>query len=219
MILFGRRRTGSGEKLAQDAAIMAKVIVDQLTYQTVLALLEVAFAEDPLEFGQNPEQLARHILTQQGLKQYYGLLRLDIGLTMPVIGLGASASSYYPEVGARLSCEMILPKYAEVANAVGAVVGQVTMRESGSVTAPSEGLYRAHLDQGPEDYSGEKAALDALEKELREKALAKARSTGAEDIQMHVAKDIRKAQTENREIFVEATLTVEASGRPRIAHS
>ena len=219
MVLFGRRRTGAGEKLAQDAAIIAKVIVDQLTHQTVLALLEVAFAEDPLDFGQSPEQLARHVLTQQGLKQHNGLLRLNMGLNVPVIGLGASASSYYPEVGARLSCEMILPKYAEVANAVGAVVGRVTMRESGSVTAPSEGLYRAHLDQGPEDYSCEKAALDALEKELREKALAKARSTGAEDIQMHVAKDIRKAQTENREIFVEATLTVEASGRPRIAHS
>ena len=114
---------------------------------------------------------------------------------------------------------MILPKYAGVANAIGAVVGRVTIRESGSITAPSEGLYRVHLDQGPEDYSSEKTALEALEKKLREKAHAKARTTGAEDIQMHVAKDIRKAQVENREIFVEATLTVEASGRPRIAHS
>ena len=51
---------------------------------------------------------------------------------------------------------MNLPKYAEVANAVGAVVGRVTMRESGSVTAPSEGLYRVYLDQGPADYSSEK---------------------------------------------------------------
>lgn len=219
MILFGRRRTGSGERLAQDAAIMAKVIVDQLTHQTVLALLEVAFVEDPLDFGQSPEQLARHVLTQQGLKQHNGLLRLNMGLNAPVIGLGASASSYYPDVGARLSCDMILPKYAGVANAIGAVVGRVTIRESGSITAPSEGLYRVHLDQGPEDYSSEKTALEALEKKLREKALAKARTTGAEDIQMHVAKDIRKAQLENREIFVEATLTVEASGRPRIAHS
>ncbi|MDG2230693.1 MAG: hydantoinase/oxoprolinase family protein [Paracoccaceae bacterium] len=219
MILFGRRRAGSGEKLAQDPPTMAKIIVDQLTHQTVLALLEVAFVEDPLDFGQGPEQLARHILTQQGLNQHNGLLRLSMGLNVPVIGLGASASSYYPDVGARLSCDMILPKYAEVANAIGAVVGRVTMRESGSVTAPSEGLYRVHLDQGPQDYNSEEMALDVLEQRLREKALCKAQATGAEDIQTHVAKDIRKAMAENREIFVEATLTVEASGRPRIAHS
>ena len=35
----------------------------------------------------------------------------------------------------------------------------------------------------------------------------------------NVRDNLRKAMAENREIFVEATLTVEASGRPRIAHS
>ena len=145
MIVFGRRRR-AGEQLAQDAAFMAKVILDQLTHQTVLASLVVAFAEDPLDFGQCPEKLARYIMTLQSLNHHSGLLRLDMELNVPVIRLGASASSYYLEVGAGLSCKMILPKYAEVANAVGALVGRVTIRESGSVTAPSARLYRAHLD-------------------------------------------------------------------------
>lgn len=219
LLLFGRWRTGSGEQLAHDPTAMAKIIVDQLTNQTVLALLEVAFVEDSLDFGHSPEHLASHVLTQRGLQKHKGLLKLSMGLTLPIIGLGASASTYYPEVGERLSCDTILPKHADVANAIGAVVGRVTMRESGSVTTPSEGLYRVHLETGPKDYSSEQKALDALEKNLREKALAKVRATGAEDIQVSVSKDIRKAHAENRDIFVEATFTAEASGRPRIANS
>ena len=41
--LFGRQRTGAGEMLAKDPQTMARIIVDQLTQQTVLALLETAF--------------------------------------------------------------------------------------------------------------------------------------------------------------------------------
>ncbi len=70
---------------------------------------------------------------------------------MPVIGLGASASTYYPAVGTQLGCEMILPRHAGVANAIGAVVGRVTLRKTWVVTSPSEGCYRVHFETGPQD--------------------------------------------------------------------
>ena len=44
-------------------------------------------------------------------------------------------------------------------------------------------------------------------------------AAGAEDIEVQVHRDIRTAQAEAREVFVEAVLTVEASGRPRVAAS
>ena len=43
LLLLGRRRTGAGERLAQTAEAMAGIIVDQLTHQTGLALLETSF--------------------------------------------------------------------------------------------------------------------------------------------------------------------------------
>ena len=57
--LFGRRRTGAGEVLANDPKQMAQMIVDQLTHQTGLALLQAALAEDGLDEG-----LAAHVLMQ-----------------------------------------------------------------------------------------------------------------------------------------------------------
>ena len=215
--LFGRRRTGAGEMLAPDPAVMAQIIIDGLTYQTALALLETAFAEEDPGFDLAPEVLATHVLLQRGLKGHRGLLRIDAALNLPVIGLGASAPAYYPAVGKALGARMILPEHAGVANAIGAVVGRVTMRESGTISSPSEGSYRVHLLTGPQDFTDEKSALDMLEKTLHEKAVADAQAAGAADIQVSVIRDIQTAGVEGREVFIEAVLTVEATGRPRVA--
>ena len=213
-LLFGRRRTGAGERLADTAEQMAQIVVDQLTRQTGVALLEAALAEDGLD-----ESLATHSLMDRGLSGQTGLVRVSTGLNVPVIGLGASARAYYPAVGARLGCDMQLPEDGAVANAIGAVVGRVTVRRSGTVTSPSEGRFRVHLATGPEDFASSDAAMTQLETVLTRGARDAAQSAGASDIEVHVTRDVRTAQAEAREVFVEATLTAEATGRPRITRT
>ncbi|MEP4247999.1 hydantoinase/oxoprolinase N-terminal domain-containing protein [Tateyamaria sp.] len=210
--LFGRRRTGAGEMLTKDPKQMAQMIVDQLTHQTGQALLQTALAEDGLD-----ENFADHILLQKGLSGHKSALRINAGLAVPVVGLGASAATYYPAVGALTGTEMILPTDAGVANAIGAVVGRVTMRRSGTVTSPSEGRFRVHLDSGPEDFTAVDPALECLETALRDAAAGAATAAGALEIDIQVTRDIRTAQVEAREVFIEATVTVEAAGRPRVA--
>lgn len=215
--LFGRRRTGAGNVLSTSEEDVARMIVDQLTEQTALALLETAFAEDDIPFDGAPEVLARHELMRRGMAGHRGLVRAQTGLDVAVVGLGASAATYYPAVGERLGCEMILPEHAGVANAIGAVVGRVTMRQTGSVTSPSEGKFRVHLTEGPMDFGDQESALDHLEAVLRDAAVTQAQAAGAEDIQIRAYRDVRTAGVESREVFVEATVTVEAAGRPRVA--
>jgi len=217
LAIFGRRRTGSGDRLAPEPEVMARMIVAQLEHQTALALLEAAFAEEEAGFDGDPATLAQHVLMQRGLGGHRGLVRLETGLAVPVIGLGASAATYYPAVGKLLGCEMMLPEHAGVANAIGAVVGRVTMREAGTVTAPSEGKYRVHLLEGPEDFADQAEALERLEAVLRARAIAAAEAAGAGDVQVSVVRDLRVAGIEGREVFVEGEITVEASGRPRVA--
>ena len=218
LLLFGRRRTGAGQRLCTDAMEMATIIIDQLTHQTSLALLETAFAEESDNFeGLGNDVLARHVLTQRGLRQHRGLLKIDIGINVPVIGLGASASTYYPAVGEVLGCPMILPEHAGVANAIGAVVGRVTFRASGTITSPADGLYRVHVGQAPVDFTDEAQAISYLTEALSEQALSNAKQAGAEDIHVTHHADIKKTTIEGREFFVEAVINVEAAGRPRIA--
>ncbi len=217
LALMGRRRTGSGDMLAPEPEAMAQLVIDQLTHQTSLALLETAFAEEAENFGAPSAELARHVLTQRGLSGHRGLMRIDTGLNLPVVGLGASATSYYPAVGERLGCQAILPEHGGVANAIGAVVGRVTMRRQGTVTAPSEGCFRVHFETGPEDFAESALALAALEAHLRAQAQNDAENSGAQDIHVHATREVKMAQAEAREVFIEAVITVEASGRPRIA--
>jgi N-methylhydantoinase A/oxoprolinase/acetone carboxylase beta subunit len=215
LALMVRRRVGSGERLAPDAPALAELIVDRMTEQTVHALLEAAFAEETGDFGAAPDVLARHPLVRAGLDGHRGIVAVDLRLNRDVVGLGASAPAWYPAVGDRLGCRMILPEHAGVANAIGAVVGRVTVRRSGTVTSPAEGRYRAHLAEGPEDFASPEDAMARLESQLQ--AEAGAAAAGAETVQFNTDRDIRTARTEAREVFVEAMITVEASGRPRMA--
>ena len=217
--LFARRRNGSGELLAGSTAQMAERIVCQLTDQTSSSILEMAFSEEKVDFGDKPDVLAKHPLTQFGLAGYSDLIKVNVGINKKIIGLGASAPTYYPAVGDELNCEVILPEYAGVANAIGAVVGKIVMRESGVISSPSEGKYLVHLDGKPVNFTSEAEALKVLEEKLTEKSIQKAKEAGAENVTVNIDREIKTANIENRAVFVEANVLVEASGRPRISIS
>ena len=217
--LFARRLNGSGELLAGSTAQMAERIVCQLTDQTSSSILEMAFSEEKVDFGDKPDVLAKHPLTQFGLAGYSDLIKVNVGISKKIIGLGASAPTYYPAVGTELNCEVILPEYAGVANAIGAVVGKIVMRESGVISSPSEGKYLVHLDGKPVNFTSEAEALKVLEEKLTEKSIQKAKEAGAENVTVNIDREIKTANIENRAVFVEANVLVEASGRPRISIS
>ena len=197
--LLAKRRNGSGDRIALDGAVLAQAVIDQLTTQTVECLLEAAFDEDG-GFDEQAEGLARHPLTTAGLNRHRGVVEVTLRL------------------GVRLGCEMILPEHAGVANAIGAVVGQVSQRAQGLVSSPGEGRFTAHLPDGLQTFTSRDAALEALETALVAEATARAQAAGAADLRVTATRDIREAQVEGNPMFIEATVTVTASGRPRVAH-
>ncbi len=216
--LFGRRRNGRGDRIAAGPEDLARRIVAQLEAQTMDSLLEAAFDEDSYDWGDEAaDRLARHALTRAGLAQHRGVLNLSLSLGVPVIGLGASAPNYYAPLGDRLGTRMILPEHAGVANAIGAVVGQVSMVVSGLVSAPGPGVFAAHLPDGPKRFADRDAALFALEQSLSAEAEARARASGVEEVRLNLTRDISEIEVEGQPMFIEAKVRVTAQGRPRIA--
>ena len=193
-------------------------MVDQLTEQTVDCLLEAAFGEDQAFATEAPETLARHALTKAGLTPHRGVVEVSVKLGVPVIGLGASAPSYYGAVGERLHCPMILPDHAGVANAIGAVAGQVSQRATATVSSPAEGRFVAHLADGLQVFATAEAALAATEAAVAAEASSRARAAGAVDLRVTVDRAVKQVEIEGRTMFIEARLTATASGRPRVAH-
>ena len=70
-------------------------------------------------------------------------------------------------------------KKASVANVIGLVAGRITKSATGSVIVPTEGIFRLHLEDGPEDFSQKIETLQRLEKVLRVKALSVSKNSGA----------------------------------------
>jgi N-methylhydantoinase A/oxoprolinase/acetone carboxylase beta subunit len=217
--LMARRRDGRGDRVAAGAAPLAQTIIDQLTEQTATCLLEAAFGEDPAFAAQDGVALAAHPLLRAGLNQHRGVVELSARIGVPVIGLGASAPYYYGAVGTRLGAQMILPEHAGVANAIGAVVGQVSQRAVGVVSSAGEGQFTAHMPYGPERFTSKETAMAAMHDALLADATARARLAGADELLITSAQDLREAEVEGQPMFIEATLTVTASGRPRVAHA
>jgi hypothetical protein len=75
-----------------------------------------------------------------------------------------------------------------------------------------------HLPEGLTSFNDRDTALDRLEAALVAEATARARQAGAEELRVGVTRDIREAEVEGRRMFIEATVTATASGRPRVAH-
>ena len=217
--LLARRRNGRGERVARDAATLAQTIVDQLTEQTATCLLEAAFGEDPTFAEEDGVMLSRHKLLRAGLDQHRGIIEVSARIGVPVIGLGASAPFYYGAVGLRLGAKMILPEHAGVANAIGAVVGQISQRATGVVSSAGEGQFTAHMANGPERFTTKTEAMTAMKAALLAEATARARLAGADELLITSTQDVREAEVEGRAMFIEATMTVTASGRPRVAHA
>ncbi|MDX8349862.1 hydantoinase/oxoprolinase family protein [Cognatiyoonia sp. IB215446] len=215
LALFARKRLGNGERLAAGSQELADIIVAQLRAQTVDCLLAAAFAEDDRGWP-DPAPLVQHPAIKAGLDRHAGLVQMQLSLGVPVVGLGASATTYYNAVGQRLGTRMIIPDHAEVANAIGAVVGQVQMRAKGTVTAAGAGRYVVHLD-APQTYDDRDKAIDALQNALTLQVKNAASSAGVEEIRIDVTRDINEITLDGQRMFIEATLEVVASGRPRIA--
>jgi N-methylhydantoinase A/oxoprolinase/acetone carboxylase beta subunit len=210
--LFARQRGTTGNDIAPDAQTLCHAIIARLTRRSAEVVLDAAFAED----GFDARDPSRTFIASAALDGHRGLVRTDIGLDVPVIGLGASAATYYPAITKLLRTDAVVPTHAGVANAVGAVVGRVEISLEAIVSQPSEGRYRAHVEGAPGDFTDAESAICFALDALSEAAHSAAVAAGAEAIQVKTGREDVVVRIEGAEVFVESRVTAVASGRPRL---
>jgi N-methylhydantoinase A/oxoprolinase/acetone carboxylase beta subunit len=210
--LLARSRGNDGRAVAPDAATLARRIRAALIRRSAEVVLDAAFAEDGFD---RPEP-SLTFLARAALDRHAGLLRPRLSLSVPLVGLGASAPAYYGDVAALLDAESVIPPHAGVANAIGAVVGQVRVARTATITCPAEGKFRAHLPDGARDFASLAEAQAATEAALGALARAAAADAGAAEVHLATSAEIRDAEIEGKRLLVEATVTATATGRPRL---
>ncbi|MEX2518421.1 MAG: hydantoinase/oxoprolinase family protein [Paracoccaceae bacterium] len=209
--LFARRKGGDGASLAADGATLSRRVVDALTRRSAELVLEAALAEDGFE----ADGLAQSPLGAAALDGRRGFAAPALNLTAPLIGLGASAPVYYPGVARLAGVEALIPDHADVANAVGAVVGRVAAKAEALILSTDGESFEVMAGAAPRRMTEIAAAKALAEDWARATALERAEAAGADAAEVKVTWEEKRARVEARAALIEARVVAVASGRPR----
>ncbi len=149
---------------------------------------------------------------------------LDCQLTLkrPVVAIGAPVEAYLPTASRKLHTDLVISDHAEVANAVGAVVGGVVQRIR-VIIHPLDGFestFRVHLPDGIHDFNTLAEGVAYAERVVPGRLEALAVQAGANHVEIKMSRKDRtapvKGQLEN-EIYLDTELNFTAVGRPSMA--
>ncbi len=211
--LFGRVKTVSGKWFCDDEMVLAEQIITALVRRSGEALLDAALADDNISLPRP----SNHPVIAAALDRKLSTSRINVGLQLPIVGLGASAATYYPRVGQLLDTETFVPEHADVANAVGAVAGLVRAQAECTVSRLEGGRYRVHLRDRVEEFSAVEEAETHASEVIRALAIKEAGENGAEHIECALLRRDIRAEIEGQDVFIEAKFVATATGRPEIA--
>lgn len=214
--LWTRRPAEPGWTPPADAESFARLVLERLTADSALALVEAALARDGIA---EPAREARGLLPRRAVAgdAPSSLLRPALTLGLPLVGIGASAATYYPEIARRLGTESVVPEHAGVTNAIGAVASGVLQTVAITITAPEEGRFRVHAPAGIRTFGSLEEAAAHAEAEARGRAEALAREAGGQQVAVTVTRADRVvSMAGGLDMFVESTVTATAAGRPRM---
>ncbi len=219
--LWARRAEEAGEAFSGlvDARAFCQGVMRQVSVQSGRALVSAALSESH-GLTLNECGVLRRLWVDQPLAGEGGddlLVEVTLTLRRPLVAIGAPVATYYPGVAGSLHTRLHIPPHAEIANAVGAVVGGVmqTVRVLIKPLEEQEG-FRVHLPIGIRDFAElEEAAAYAME-EASLLAESQARRAGAVDVHLQTHREDRVVRLENEDIYFDTEVTATAVGRPRL---
>ncbi len=184
-LLLQRRlaMTAAGTAQAREEAALgfARAVAEAMTRQTgrvlIQSLADGSVAPDDPFVTAVVDGTGRH-----------GGLAVSLRPAVPLVAVGGPAPVFYPEVGRRLGCALVLPDDGDVANAVGAAVALVRAQAVVEVTAAGPGLWRVHADGPPRSFMDPAEALAVARNLARLEAAATARAMGGtgDEVEDHI---------------------------------
>ncbi len=202
---FAQPIAGEGDELCMN-------IKEQLTAQSCDVILQTCMAEDGIKLGEGAKELIARSLEKQS-----GLVNFSLKLDRALVGLGASAKVYYPQIGERLSSECHVPEHADVANAIGAVAGEVRVQQTVTITSSDGGSSFQFMSGGKlTNMVDEKAVLEKVTSDMEIELAKMADEAGAQSPVFETSTVINAPTIDGSRHFVEAIIHMTATGRPKL---
>lgn len=202
---------------ARDVSQMiARMVPQQVACHVVRAALATDGQDDPTsQDDQFVQRIGSYLFDNESRS-----VQVRVKLDQPLIAMGAPAETYLPATAAHLESSCLVVPHAEVANAVGAVVGQVVCTVRASISQDLRGLYLVHADVACEPFTDLDQARTFVTEHVRLAAHTQAVEAGAHNPHVEVTVDDRygSAQTDAgaQDIYIETVVEARAAGRPHL---
>lgn len=209
---------------AERATHVAAGVLDGFVAASARAIVAAVIGEQSADNIDLTGPVAR-LLVDPAVRRATGpqqneLLSPVIRLNCPIVAVGAPAACYYHDVAAVLGTTAIIPAHSEVANAVGAVVGEVLEQVTVRVTPLDGGeRFRLHAPQGPQDFNSLEPAQAAAHRSAREAARLLANDAGAAECEVRSDEQRSTAMVNEGEMLIELVVCATAIGRPHLGRA
>jgi N-methylhydantoinase A/oxoprolinase/acetone carboxylase beta subunit len=204
-----------GRRTIQD---LCSAVVEGVSNRAATALVTKALADEAHLPDWEGEPTAALLLSRSLDDGYDGDLAMAMTLRQPVVAIGAPVEAYMPRVAERLHTRLLIPPYAEVANAVGAVAGGVVQRQRVLITALEDGeTLRLHLPQGLHDFVELEEAVAYAQAQMSPWMEQLARQAGATQVEVQMVREDREVMVKagwGDRLYLGTELIFTAAGRP-----
>jgi len=148
-------------------------------------------------------------------------LACQLTLRQPVVAVGAPVEAYLPGAARQLHTELVIPRAAEVASAVGAVAGSVVQQLQVTIRPIEAGQgFRLHLPDGVRDFCSLEESVAYAQEVVPHQLEKLSRQVGADQVEVRVGRVDQTVSVGGgwqQEVYLGTLLTFTAVGRPGTA--
>jgi N-methylhydantoinase A/oxoprolinase/acetone carboxylase beta subunit len=209
-----------GRPLGMDAETLARAVVRDVARAAARELLLTRIEDlSPARPGAGRDGPGAgpvgQALLARGLGEISDGLGVRFELGVPVVGIGAPAPFFVPEVARLLHTEAVIPQDGDVANAIGAITSDVQVSRSAVIQPDELGIYHVQGLPGAPWFSDLQDAESFCMRELEKNVRDLAARSGAVDTEVDLRTHDRvTVAADGTGLFLGRTVEAVASGRP-----
>jgi len=210
------------KKAGLSVELFCQKIISNVSDLISTELVNKVLCDEVSEPGWKKESAAFNML-QMGLgNKKTKSLDIKFTLNKPIVAVGAPVEAYFPKSARQLNTDLVIPKYAEIANAIGALSGGVLQQKRVKIS-PLDGVelgYRVHLPDGVYDFENLEKGVSFAYDNMIEYIRKQADLVGADHVEVKMDRNDQIAVIGiggGAELFLGSDLIFTATGRPRIA--
>ncbi|MCG8484528.1 MAG: hydantoinase/oxoprolinase family protein, partial [Clostridia bacterium] len=113
------------DRMGKTISELLEMAVSQITNQLTIACLQSITNFEEQSFNLKNNDAAMYLINKAGNLGTQGLLMTQFIVSKPIVAIGAPVNAWMPQVCKMLNTKLMIPEHAEVANAIGAAVGQI----------------------------------------------------------------------------------------------